>query len=135
MLLSAVPALQHGWADAAMIGAIVVFATVGDVLIAAAMRSIGDLDDIKAARGLSGAILAVLGSVRFVGGVFFMALSFFSLLFALSHADLSLVAPASASLTSVTNAVAAKIFLKENVDRRRWIAAVCVCAGVILMAH
>jgi drug/metabolite transporter (DMT)-like permease len=108
---------------------------VGDVLIAAAMRSIGDLDDIKAARGLSGAILAVLGSVRFVGGVFFMALSFFSLLFALSHADLSLVAPASASLTFVTNAVAAKIFLKENVDRRRWIAAVCVCAGVILMAH
>jgi drug/metabolite transporter (DMT)-like permease len=135
MLLSAVPALQHGWADAAMIGAIVVFATVGDVLIAAAMRSIGDLDDIKAARGLSGAILAVLGSVRFVGGVFFMALSFFSLLFALSHADLSLVAPASASLTFVTNAVAAKIFLKENVDRRRWIAAVCICAGVILMAH
>jgi drug/metabolite transporter (DMT)-like permease len=64
-----------------------------------------------------------------------MALSFFSLLFALSHADLSLVAPASASLTFVTNAVAAKIFLKENVDRRRWIAAVCVCAGVILMAH
>ena len=124
MLLSAVPALQHGWADAAMIGAIVVFATVGDVLIAAAMRSIGDLDDIKAARGLSGAILAVLGSVRFVGGVFFMALSFFSLLFALSHADLSLVAPASASLTFVTNAVAAKIFLKENVDRRRWTAAV-----------
>jgi drug/metabolite transporter (DMT)-like permease len=127
--------IQHGWADAAMIGAIVVFATIGDVLIAAAMRSIGDLDDIKAARGLSGAILAVLGSVRFVSGVFFMALSFFSLLFALSHADLSLIAPASASLTFVTNAVAAKIFLKENVDRRRWIAAVCVCAGVILMAH
>jgi drug/metabolite transporter (DMT)-like permease len=125
---------QHGWNDAAMIAAIVVFATAGDVLIAAAMRSIGDLDDIKAERGLSGAILAVLGSGRFVGGVFFMALSFFSLLFALSHADLSLVAPASASLTFVTNAVAAKIFLKENVDRRRWIAAVFVCAGVALLA-
>jgi drug/metabolite transporter (DMT)-like permease len=99
------------------------------------MRAIGDLDDIKATRGLSGAIFAVLSSVRFVSGVFFMALSFFSLLFALSHADLSLVAPASASLTFVTNAVAAKFFLKENVDRRRWIAAVCICAGVILMAH
>jgi drug/metabolite transporter (DMT)-like permease len=126
---------QHLWADAAMIAAIVIFATIGDVMIAAAMRAIGDLDDIKAARGLMGAILAVLGSVRFVGGVFFMALSFFSLLFALSHADLSLVAPASASLTFVTNAVAAKIFLRENVDRRRWIAAVFVCAGVILMTH
>jgi multidrug transporter EmrE-like cation transporter len=130
-----IPMVQHGWADAAMIGAIVVFATIGDVMIAAAMRAIGDLDDIKAVRGLSGAILAVLGSMRFVTGVVFMALSFFSLLFALSHADLSLVAPASASLTFVTNAVAAKIFLKENVDRRRWIAAVCVCAGVVLMAH
>jgi drug/metabolite transporter (DMT)-like permease len=127
--------IQHGWADVVMIGAIVIFATVGDVMIASAMRSIGDLDDIKARRGLSGAILAVLGSVRFVTGVFFMSLSFFSLLFALSHADLSLVAPASASLTFVTNAVAAKFFLKENVDRRRWVAAMCVCAGVILMAH
>lgn len=125
---------QHGWADAAMIAAIVIFATIGDIMIAAAMRAIGDLDDIKARQGLRGAILAVLGSPRFVLGVFFMALSFFSLLFALSHADLSLVAPASASLTFVTNAIAAKFFLRENVDRRRWIAAVLVCAGVTLMA-
>jgi drug/metabolite transporter (DMT)-like permease len=125
---------QHIWADAAMIGSIVLFATVGDVMIASAMRAIGDLDIIKARRGLGGAILAVLGSSRFVLGVSFMALSFFSLLFALSHADLSLIAPASASLTFVTNAIAAKIFLHENVDRRRWIAAILVCAGVTLMA-
>jgi drug/metabolite transporter (DMT)-like permease len=118
-----------------MIAAIVVFATIGDVMIAAAMRAIGDLDEIKAAKGLTGAILTVLGSSRFVTGVFFMALSFFSLLFALSHADLSLIAPASASLTSITNAIAAKIFLKENVDKRRWIAAIFVCAGVALLAH
>ena len=117
-----------------MIAAIVVFATIGDVLIAAAMRAIGDLDDIEAQRGLSGAILAVLSRPRFVLGVSFMALSFFSLLFALSHADLSLVAPASASLSFVTNAIAAKFFLRENVDRRRWIAALLVCAGVTLMA-
>lgn len=124
----------RGLANAMMISAIVIFATVGDVLIAAAMRGIGDLDEIRAKSGLGGAIAAVLGSAKFVSGVFFMALSFFSLLFALSHADLSLVAPASASLTFVTNAVAAKIFLKENVDRRRWIAALFVCAGVALMA-
>lgn len=126
--------IQHGWADAAMIAAIVVFATIGDVMIASAMRAIGDLDVIKAARGLSGAVLAVVSSPRFLFGVFFMSLSFFSLLFALSHADLSLVAPASASLTFVTNAVAARIFLRENVDSRRWIAALLVCAGVTLLA-
>jgi drug/metabolite transporter (DMT)-like permease len=116
-----------------MIAAIVLFATAGDVMIAAAMRAIGDLDDIKT-RGLGGAILAALGSGSFVTGIFFMALSFFSLLFALSHADLSLVAPAATSLTFVANAIAAKTFLQENVDRRRWIAAVLVCAGVAFMA-
>jgi drug/metabolite transporter (DMT)-like permease len=125
---------QHAVSDAAMIAAIVIFATAGDILIAAAMRGIGDLDEIRAHSGMVGAITAVLGSGRFLSGVFFMALSFFSLLFALSHADLSLIAPASASLTFVTNAVAAKVFLKENVDRRRWIAALFVCAGVALMS-
>lgn len=124
----------RGLADAAMIAAIVIFATAGDVLIAAAMRSIGDFDEIRARSGMGGAIIAVLSNTRFLFGVFFMALSFFSLLFALSHADLSLVAPASASLTFVTNAVAAKVFLKENVDRRRWIAALFVCAGVALIS-
>lgn len=127
-------ASAHGWADAWMIGAIVVFATIGDVLIASAMRAIGDLDHIRARSGLAGAIRAVLSSPRFLLGLASMALSFFSLLFAFSHADLSLVAPASASLTFVTNAIAAKFFLHENVDRRRWIAAVLVCAGVALMA-
>ena len=125
---------QHAVSDAAMIAAVVAFATAGDILIAAAMRGIGDLDEIRARSGMVGAIAAVLGCGRFLSGVFFMALSFFSLLFALSHADLSLVAPASASLTFVTNAVAAKIFLNENVDRRRWIAALFVCAGVALLS-
>jgi drug/metabolite transporter (DMT)-like permease len=63
-----------------------------------------------------------------------MACAFFSLLLALSWADVSLVGPASASLTFVTNAVAARIFLHENVDRRRWTAALLVAGGVALLA-
>ena len=125
--------MNSGWAVAAMVAAIVLTATAGDVLMAAAMRGIGDLDDIKAVRGLRGAIAAVLSSGRFLGGVACMALSFFSLLFALSHADVSLIAPAAGSLTFVSNAIAAKWFLGENVDRRRWIAAVFVCCGVALL--
>jgi drug/metabolite transporter (DMT)-like permease len=121
--------------NAAMIASIVVAATFGDVLIASAMRQIGDLDAIKSKSGLGGAILAVVTNTRFFCGVAAMSVSFFSLLFALSHADLSLVAPASASLTVVTNTVAAKLFLKENVDKRRWLAALCVCIGVTLLAH
>ncbi len=123
------------WAATAMISAVVLSSTTGEVLTAAAMKSIGDLDVIRAHSGLKGAIRAVLTCPLFFCGVFFLALSFFSLLFALNHLSLSLVAPASASLTLVTNAIAGKIFLKENVDRRRWAAAVLVCIGVYLLAH
>ena len=123
------------WAAAGMIAAIVVTSTTGEVLTAAAMKSIGDLDDIRAVSGMRGAIRAVLTCPLFFAGVSFLALSFFSLLFALNHLNLSLVAPASASLTLVTNAIAAKLFLHENVDRRRWTAAVLVCVGVYFLAH
>lgn len=123
------------WTAVAMIAAIVLCSTAGEVLTAAAMKSIGDLDRIRARSGMKGAIRAVLTCPLFFAGVGFLALAFFSLLFALNHLNLSLVAPASASLTLVTNAIAGKIFLKENVDRRRWTAAVLVCIGVYLLAH
>jgi drug/metabolite transporter (DMT)-like permease len=130
------PASPTGfWAATAMIAAIVLCSTTGEVLTAAAMKSVGDLDEIRARSGLKGAIRAVLTCPLFFAGVGFLALAFFSLLFALNHLNLSLVALASASLTLVTNAIAGKIFLKENVDSRRWTAAVLVCIGVYLLAH
>lgn len=123
------------WAATGMIAAIVLSSTAGEVLTAAAMQRIGDLDEIRARAGMKGAIRAVLTSPLFFTGVFFLAVAFFALLFALNHLSLSLVAPASASLTLVTNAIAGKIFLKENVDHRRWAAAGLVCVGVYLLAH
>jgi drug/metabolite transporter (DMT)-like permease len=123
------------WLATAMIAAVVILSTTGEVLTAAAMKSIGDLDAIRARSGHKGAIRAIVSCPLFFAGVFFLALAFFSLLLALNHLNLSLVAPASASLTLVTNAFAGKIFLKENVDRRRWAAAVLVCVGVYLLAH
>lgn len=117
-----------------MVGAIVITATAGDILTASAMRQIGDLDVIRSRRGLPGAALSVITNGRFGLGVLFLALSFFSLLYGLNHRDLSLIGPAATSLTFVSNAVAAKIFLKENVDHRRWAAALFVCIGVALLA-
>ena len=99
------------------------------------MKSIGDLDEIRAKSGMKGAIRAVVTCPLFFAGVFFLALAFFALLFALNHLNLSLVAPASASLTLVTNAIAGKFFLHENVDGRRWASAALVCVGVYLLAH
>lgn len=123
------------WAATAMIAAVVLTSTAGEVLTAAAMKSTGDLDEIRAHSGMKGAIKAVVTCPLFFAGVFFLAVAFFALLFALNHLNLSLVAPASASLTLVTNAIAGKIFLKEDVDRRRWASAVLVCVGVYLLAH
>ena len=123
------------WASVGMITAITLFSSAGEVLMAAAMKSIGDLDIIRARSGLGGAIRAVLTCPLFFAGVTFLALGFFSLLFALNHLPLGLVAPISASLPLVLNALAAKFFLKENVDRRRWTACVFVCIGVYLLAH
>lgn len=117
------------------IAVIVTLATMGDVLMAGAMRRIGDFDVIRARAGMTGAIAAVLSNGWFLMGIVCMAFSFFSLLFALSRADVSLVAPAAGGLTFITNAFAAKWILKENVDGRRWIAAVCVCAGFFLLAR
>ena len=112
-------------------------AITGEVLIAAAMRRLGDLDRLRTGTGLRGylgPIRAVLSSPLFLIGASCMALNFFALLFTLSVVDLSLAAPATASLTYVGNAVAAKMFLKENVDRRRWLAVLFVCIGVVLLA-
>ncbi len=127
--------VSGAWAAAGMIAAIVLTSTTGEVLTAAAMKSIGDLDDIRAKSGMKGAIRAVVTCPLFFAGVFFLALAFFALLFALNHLNLSLVAPASASLTLVTNAIAGKFFLHENVDGRRWASAALVCVGVYLLAH
>lgn len=119
----------------AMILSVAATAVAGDVLTAGAMRRLGDLDVIREKSGLGGAIKAVVSSPMFLLGVVCMALSFFTLLFTLSRVDVSLAAPASASLTFIGNAVAAKFFLRENVDKRRWLAAVFVCVGVALLVR
>jgi drug/metabolite transporter (DMT)-like permease len=115
---------------------VVVFASVvGDVFLARAMKQVGDVHELWRGAGLWPVVTRTLGNSNFFLGVTAMAVAFFSLLFALSWGDVSLVAPAAASLTFIGNAFAAKIFLHERVDRRRWIAATLVAGGVALLAR
>jgi drug/metabolite transporter (DMT)-like permease len=114
--------------------AIVFASVVGDVLLARAMRQVGDVGALRRRAGVGVVIFRTLSNGNFLLGVVAMAVAFFSLLFALSWGDVSLVAPAAASLTFIGNAVAAKIFLHERVDQRRWIAVALVAAGVALLA-
>jgi len=113
--------------------AVVVSSSAGDVLLSRAMKRIGDLGQLRQRRGLLFVLALVLRNRYFLIGVACMAVSFYSLLFGLSWNDVSLIGPAAASLTFVANAIAAKIFLHEHVDSRRWAAALFVAAGVVLM--
>jgi drug/metabolite transporter (DMT)-like permease len=113
---------------------VVFFSVVGDILIARAMKQVGDVHALLKRSGVLTVVSRILSNANFFAGVAAMAVAFFSLLFSLSWGDVSLVAPAAASLTFIGNAVAARIFLHERVDRRRWIAALLVAAGVALLA-
>ena len=114
---------------------VALLAIAGEVLIASAMRQIGDLDLVRAQAGMTGAVRVVLANPTFLGGAFCMALNFFAMLFTLSKVDLSLAAPGIASFNYVGNAVAARLFLREDVDRRRWLAVLFVAVGVYLLAR
>ena len=116
------------------ISAVVLASTSGDVLLSAAMKQVGDVGELRRRCGILVVIGRVLRTRSFLLGLGCMAVAFYSLLFALSWNDVSLVGPAAASLTFVANAFAARMFLKERVDRRRWMAAVFVAAGVFLLA-
>ena len=117
------------------IGAVVIASTIGDVLQSRAMKEIGDLGLVRKEHGLCGVIRGVVTNPRFLLGLAFMAIGFFSLLITLSWGDVSIVGPATASLTFIANALVARAYLKEKVDRRRWLASLCVATGVALLAR
>jgi drug/metabolite transporter (DMT)-like permease len=108
--------------------------TLGDVLLSRAMKQVGDVGQLWDSHGLWTVVGRVLRNPNFLLGVLAMTAAFYTLLLGLSWSDVSLIAPASASLTFVFNAVAAKLFLHERVDHRRWLAALCVAGGVVLLA-
>jgi drug/metabolite transporter (DMT)-like permease len=118
----------------AAIGLIVLASTTGDVLLSYSMKRVGDVRELWKRRGLLAMMARIFTTPTFTLGLLAMGVAFYSLLFGLSWGNLSLVVPASASLTFVANAVAARIFLHERVGRRRWIAALLVAGGVALMA-
>ena len=122
----------YTWATIAIV---VLSSTAGDVLSAMAMQQIGDFGELRRRLGVRAVIVAVLRSPKFLLAVVFMAISFFTLEVALSWADVSLVVPASAACTFLTNAFAARIFLYEKVDKRRWMAALFMAGGVALLAQ
>lgn len=117
-----------------VIAVVVLASTTGDVLVSRAMKQVGDVGELWRRSGLLALVGRILRNSKFLLGILAMAVAFYALLFVLSWTDVSLVAPASASLTFIANAIAARIFLRERVDRVRWTAALLVAGGVVLLA-
>lgn len=117
----------------AFIVLLMIFNSCGDLLMAKTMRTIGDVDVFRKRAGILAVARAVLSRATFYGALFCMAAGFYSLLTALSFGDLSFVIPAQSSLTFLSNLFGAKFFLKEHVDRRRWIAGTIVMCGIVLL--
>jgi len=95
------------------------------------MKEVGEISTLRPLELIRIAGRA-LSNRNFLGGVFFMAVSYFSFLGALAVADLSLVLPAT-SISFVISTIGAKFFLKEHISAMRWTGILLVCLGVALV--
>jgi len=116
-----------------MISVLVGLNSAGDMSTAKAMRRVGDFGAIRRRAGLLGVVRGVLTEPWFFIGLAAMTLSFFTMLAALSIIDLSIVIPASASMSFLLNLIGAKFILKEHVTKRRWISGILVLGGIVLL--
>jgi len=111
---------------------VVIFAgTGGELCVSRAMKKAGEAKDFRPSALLN----FVLRSIRIRWmwlGIGLMATAFFSLLWAFSIANVSLVVPVTA-LSYVVGTLGGKILLREKVTKQRWSGILLVSFGVILV--
>jgi uncharacterized membrane protein len=110
---------------------VMVAGTAGELCMARAMRTVGEVHDFRPR-----ALVSVAGRALSVGwtwvGLGLMTLAFFSLLAVLSIENVSFVVPVTA-LSYVVGALGGRLFLHERVTPTRWAGVVLVCIGVTLV--
>lgn len=105
--------------------------TLGDVLNAAGMRRQGELQEFTA-RSFARMLLQLVRNPYVLAGMAALTISFFAVLSLYSIANVTFAVPASAS-SYIFETLLAKYILKEHVGPRRWVAAVLVACGVMLL--
>jgi drug/metabolite transporter (DMT)-like permease len=105
----------------------------GHVMLAKAMRPVGDLTEAPAGR-VGGMVGRALANPWLVAGVTLQALFFFMYLTLLSRADVSQVLPMTA-LDYIVVAVLAQVFLAEPVTGARWAGIALIVMGVALVSR
>ena len=105
--------------------------TSGELCVSRAMKTVGEVTKFHPAVLLP----IIIRSLRLKWmwlGLALMTTAFFSLLWLLSLANVSLVVPVTA-LSYAVGTVGGKVFLHERVTLKRWVGVVLVTVGVTLV--
>ena len=115
-----------------LVTAMVIADAASDVLVARAMKQIGEVTNFRP-RALLSTFARMARTPSFVAGIGAAAVHFFTFLALLSFVGLSYVFPATA-LVYVMATAGAQFILKEHVSRRRWAGVSLVCCGMALVS-
>lgn len=114
-----------------LVGLMVTFGSLGDVLLGRGMKQIGDPQS-WAPRAAFGFFVRAFESGTIWMGIALLLLFLVSYMLALSWADFSYVSPASA-IGYVLVALMGYFFLGEQVPTTRWVGVGLICLGVFLV--
>lgn len=112
--------------------AVVLAGAAGDVCVARAMKSVGELPSFHPAAIFRFGIRAAWNVFLWLG-ILWKAVAFFFFLALVESAELSWVVPATA-VSFIVELAAAKFFLRETIHATRWAGALCIGAGVALIS-
>ena len=118
-------------ADKAKVLVIMLFAvlavSLGEAMLARGMKQTNEITG-----GIAGQIRGVVTNGHVVGGTLLMMLYFGMYMLALRWADFSFVLPLSA-LSYLLGALLAKYYLGETVTPVRWLGAMVITLGVVIV--
>ena len=117
----------------ALVGVIVACNACSDLLNTSGMRRHGEVHDFRP-KAVGRLLAGLVRNPRVMLGVVALAIAFFALMALLSIAKLSFAIPATAA-SYVIETLLAKYLLHERINRKRWVGAMLVSFGVILLAR
>lgn len=103
--------------------------SVGETLLAAGMKGVG-----RQGHDALRFVLAAVSSWQVLLGALFMLAFFVLYALSLAWADLSFVLPLTA-VSYVTGALFAQVFLHEQVSLTRWLGAIIITLGVVVVGR